>query len=100
MQLTKPEAEAEAIRRWSQLPRHLRETCEDAEAYALRLDLELDFETVTSRPRLIGAWLIRELFRAKAAEANDEIAAFQEALADDESELVMPPEPGRTDEAA
>lgn len=93
MELTKQEAEAEAIRRWNRLPAHQRQTCEDAEAYAIRLDRELEFTSVTNRARLIGAWLIRELFRAKAAEANDELRAFQEALRDDD-DLQMPPDAG------
>jgi len=96
MELTKEQAEAEAIRRWYQLPAHVRQTPEDAEAYAIRLDRELEFKTVTSRPRLIGAWLIRELFRARAAAADDEIDAFNEALSDDDrDDLVMPSESER-----
>ena len=91
MELTKQEAEAEAIRRWYRLPPHLRQTCEDAETYAVRLDEELDFRAITNRARLIGAWLIRELFRARAATANDDIEAFQEALNEDDG-LAMPPE--------
>ena len=97
MELTKEQAEAEAIRRWYQLPVHLRQTPEDAEAYAIRLDRELEFKTVTSRSRLIGAGLIRELFRARNAAANDEITAFEEALNSDEDDLIMPP---KADEAA
>lgn len=94
MGLTKAEAEAEAIRRWYQLPPHMRASCEDAQAFATRLDEQLDFWCVTNRARLIGAWLIREFFRAREAEANDEIAAFQEALNDDTlMEVVMPPDP-------
>lgn len=96
MELTKEQAEAEAIRRWYQLPPHLRQTPEDAEAYAIRLDRELEFKTVTSRSRLIGAWLIREIFRARDAAANDEIEAFQQAL-DDDTDLVLP---DASDEAA
>jgi hypothetical protein len=93
MELSKQEAEAEAIRRWYRLPPHQRQTCEDAEAYAIRLDQVLDFKSVTNRARLIGAWLIREFFRAKAAEANDEIEAFHQALHGDD-DLEMPPEAG------
>ena len=80
MELSKAEAEAEAIRRWYLLPPHQRESCEDAQAYAKRLDQELEFRTITDRTRLIGAWLIREFFRAKEAEADDAIEAFQQAL--------------------
>ena len=92
MELSKQDAEAEAIRRWYRLPAHQRQTCEDAEAYAVRLDQVLDFKSVTNRARLIGAWLIRELFRAKAAEANDEIEAFHQALHGDDDALEMPPD--------
>jgi hypothetical protein len=59
--MTKQEAELEALRRWYLLPEHLRDSFEHAEAYAMRLDQELDFFTVTSRQRLIAAWLIREI---------------------------------------
>lgn len=68
MQLNREDAEQEAIRRWSMLPAYSRQTCEDAEAYAARLAADLDFYTVTSRQRLIAAWLIRELFRTQAEE--------------------------------
>jgi hypothetical protein len=60
-QMTKLEAEQETVRRWYLLPPHLRETYEQAEAYAIRLDRELDFPSVTERRRLIAAWLIREV---------------------------------------
>jgi hypothetical protein len=80
MELTKAEAEAEAIRRWYLLPPHQRQSCDDAQAYANRLDRELEFHTVTSRARLIGAWLIREFFRAREAREDDAIEAFQAAL--------------------
>jgi hypothetical protein len=59
--MTKQEAEQEAVRRWYLLPEHQRETYEQAEAYAGRLDAELEFHTVTERRRLIAAWLIREV---------------------------------------
>ncbi|HEX4297386.1 MAG TPA: hypothetical protein VHZ56_05140 [Devosia sp.] len=85
-QFTKQEAEAEAIRRWYLLPPHQRQTCEDAEAYGQRIEADFDFYCVTSRARLIGAWLIRELFRARAAEANDELIAFTDAVADDRAD--------------
>ena len=72
--MSKDEAEREAIRRWYLLPEHQRRTYEDAEAYGLRLDLELDFHSVTLRSRLIGAWLIRELFRSRAETAKAKAA--------------------------
>lgn len=98
MELTKAEAEAEAIRRWYLLPPHQRQSCEDAQAYANRLDLELNFVSVTNRARLVGAWLIREFFRAKDAQEDDAIEAFQAALNEPETLAVvddgiaMPPE--------
>ena len=76
--MTKAEGEAEAVRRWRLLPPHARATCEDAETYAARLNLELDFPTVTDRKRLIAAWLMREMFRLReqaAAEALNAAAA-------------------------
>jgi hypothetical protein len=94
-QFTKQEAEAEAIRRWYLLPPHQRQTCEDAEAYGQRIEADFDFYCVTSRARLIGAWLIRELFRARDAAMNDEIAVFQEALNTDADDLMMPDESER-----
>jgi len=66
--MTKEEAEREVIRRWSLLPADLWLNYDAAEAYSHRLSEELDFYTVTSRQRLIGAWLIREVVRDRAAE--------------------------------
>ena len=59
--MTKQEAQQETIRRWYLLPSYDRESYEQAEAYAIRLDAELDFPTITDRRRLIAAWLIREV---------------------------------------
>ena len=76
--MTKQEAEQEAVRRWYLLPDHLRETYEQAEAYAVRLDYELEFQTVTERRRLIAAWLIREVTKVNTlvrAALNDREAA-------------------------
>ena len=68
MQLDRQDAEREVIRRWYLLPPFQRQSYEDAEAYAARLVQELEFYTVTSRQRLIAAWLIRELHRARLEE--------------------------------
>ena len=73
--MTKQEGEQEAIRRWHLLPEHLRDSYEAAEAYAVRLDLELDFPTVTSRRRLIAAWLIREVTNARRLDREAAAAA-------------------------
>jgi hypothetical protein len=61
MEMTKQDAEREAIRRWYALPAHQRETQDDAAAYSHRLAGELDFHSVSSRQKLIAAWLIREI---------------------------------------
>jgi hypothetical protein len=76
--MTKDEARREAARRWFLLPLHQRETYSDAEAYAERLEVELDFHTVTNKQKLITAWLILELDREYLA-AED--AARAERLA-------------------
>ncbi len=68
MTISKQDAEREAIRRWYALPANLRQTYEDAEIYASHLERELDFYTVTSKQRLIEAWLIREIHRAATRE--------------------------------
>ena len=73
--MTKQEAEQEVIRRWYLLPEHERETYEQAESYALRLDGEMDFYTVTERRRLIAAWLIREVTHMKMLEREARLAA-------------------------
>lgn len=69
--MTKIEGEQEALRRWRQLSPDQRAGFEDAEAYAVRLDLELDFPTVTNRRRLIAAWLMRDLISARAAQVAE-----------------------------
>ena len=73
--MTKQEAEAEVIRRWYLLPEDQRESYEQAESYALRLDDEMDFYTVTERRRLIAAWLIREVSATKRLEREARMAA-------------------------
>ncbi len=61
MKLTKQDAEREAIRRWYQLPAHERQTQDDAANYSHRLAGELEFDSVTTKQKLIAAWLIREM---------------------------------------
>ena len=73
--MTKQEAEEEVVRRWYLLREDQRETYEQAEAFATRLDGELDFPTVTERRRLIAAWLIREVSHAKRLEREARMAA-------------------------
>jgi hypothetical protein len=79
--MTKQEAEQEAIRRWYLLPEHLRDSYDHAEAYALRLEHELDFYTVTSRSRLIAAWLIREIATVRRLEREARIAGAEQRAA-------------------
>lgn len=81
--MTKQEAELEVIRRWYMLPEHLRESYEQAESYAVRLDNEMDFPTVTERRRLIAAWLIREVTRARRQELEAQVALEQAQLAEE-----------------
>ena len=61
MRLSKQDAEHEAIRRWYQLPAQDRETQDDATNYSHRLAAELDFDSITTKQKLIAAWLIREM---------------------------------------
>jgi hypothetical protein len=63
--MTKAEAEQEVIRRFNLLPEHDRENYEQADAYAERLTLEIEFPSFTDRRRLIAAWLIREISRGR-----------------------------------
>jgi hypothetical protein len=90
--MTKDEAEREAIRRFSQLPPHERQQYEDAEAYSKRLEAELDFHTVTNKQKLIAAWLVRDMVRAKARSADKpQIKAVALADPSDVIELVETP---------
>jgi hypothetical protein len=75
-EMTRQQAEAEALRRWNDLPEIQRQTFEQAETLAANLEIELDFYCVTSKHRLISAWLIRQI----CAERQLERAAM-EALA-------------------
>lgn len=75
MELSKPDAEREVLRRWYLLPAQERQTYEQAEAYARRLDLELEFRTMTSKRKLIAAWLIRDVDRASRAGTPGEARA-------------------------
>jgi hypothetical protein len=83
MPMTKDEAQREAIRRFRQLPLHQRQQIEDAEAYSKRLEMELDFHTVTNRQKLIAAWLIREIVQARTRGEEKHTAAEVVAFAED-----------------
>jgi hypothetical protein len=68
--MTRQQAEHEALRRWNDLPEMQRQTFEQAESLAANLEIELDFYTVTSKHRLISAWLIREICAARRLERD------------------------------
>ena len=76
-EMTRQQAEAEALRRWYDLPELQRQTFEQAETIAANLEIELDFYCVTSKHRLISAWLIREICaeRRLARDAIEALAA-------------------------
>ncbi len=76
-QLTRHQAEQEALRRLYDLHPSQRETYDKAEVFAGHLEVELDFYTVSSKHRLIAAWLIREIASAR----NLERAAMQAVAA-------------------
>ena len=61
MRIMKQDAEREAIRRWYLLPAEERQTQDDGANYSHRLAGELDFESITTKQKLIAAWLIREI---------------------------------------
>ena len=68
MRMTKQEAEAEAIRRWYELPEDMRQTPDDAEIFAQHIVADFEFQSILSPDKLLAAWLMRELFRAREAE--------------------------------
>lgn len=69
-ELNRQEAEQEALRRWYDLHESQRQTYDQAEAFAGNLEVELDFYTVTSKQRLIAAWLIRDIATARRLERD------------------------------
>jgi hypothetical protein len=73
--LSKDEAQREAIRRWYELPADMRQTPDDCELFAEHIAPQLDFDSVTSRERLLAAWLMRELFRTSEAQQAKEAEA-------------------------
>jgi len=79
MQVTKQEAEAEIIRRWYELPADMRQTPDDAEAFAAHIAHQFDFHSVLDKEKLLGAWLMRELFRSREAQNAAEAAKTQAA---------------------
>lgn len=68
MRMTKQEAEAEAIRRWYELPEDMRQTPDDAEIFAQHIVADFKFQSILAPDKLLAAWLMRELFRAREAE--------------------------------
>ncbi len=59
--MTKDEAHKEALKRWRELPIASRQTVSQALDFAKTLDAVLEFDTLGNRPRIIEAWLIRDL---------------------------------------
>jgi hypothetical protein len=64
--LTKEEAQAEALRRWHELPEAERNSHEKAQVFAAGLAEELDFRTMGNERKVIAAWLVLELETAPA----------------------------------
>ena len=58
--LTKDQAQAEAIRRWRELPIS-NQTTDMAMEFAKVLFAALEFETLGDRQKIITAWLIRDV---------------------------------------
>jgi len=58
--LTKDQAQAEAIRRWRELPIS-NQTTDMAMEFAKVLYAALEFETLGDRQKIITAWLIRDV---------------------------------------
>jgi hypothetical protein len=68
--LTKDEAFHEALRRWHQLPDEERQTITQAQVFAASLADSLDFRTMGNERKVIEAWLVRDLERAKPQAAE------------------------------
>ena len=82
MPMTKQDAEAEAIRRWYELPEDMRQTPDDAEIFAQHIVADFEFDSILAPDKLLAAWLMRELFRSREAEkakAAAEAAKIQAA---------------------
>ena len=58
--MTKDQAQAEAIRRWRELPIS-NQTTDMAMEFAKVLYAALEFETLGDRQKIITAWLIRDV---------------------------------------
>lgn len=65
--VTKDEARREVLKRWRALPTGERKTFAQATAFALAIDPTIEFETMGSKPRMIAAWLQRDLLELAAA---------------------------------
>jgi hypothetical protein len=57
--MTKDEAQAEALRRWHDLPDEERQTPMHAQVLAAALAEELDFHTMANSRKIIAAWIIQ-----------------------------------------
>jgi len=98
--LSKDEAEREAIRRFRLLPAHQRQQYEDCEAYALRLEHELEFPSFMTKRRLIAAWLIRDFAKHRDEYDEHPLVAVAEPLDEFELAVVAEAEPEAAAEAA
>ncbi|MEQ1900505.1 MAG: hypothetical protein ABL866_07205 [Devosia sp.] len=65
MNMTKDQAEQDAIARWRALPVLQRQTFAQAAAFAGELEAEFDFRTMGNTRRVLTAWLIRDIVRGQ-----------------------------------
>ena len=73
IRVTKDEAQAEALRRWHDLPDDERQTPMHAQVLAAALAEELDFRTMANSRKIIAAWILRDMQDAPgdAEDADD-----------------------------
>lgn len=81
--MTKDEAQAEALRRWHDLPDDERQTPMHAQVLAAALAEELDFRTMGNSRKVIAAWILRDMEDAPG-DGND---------TEDTADVVGPPAP-------
>lgn len=67
--MTRDEAEKEVVRRFHQLPLHVRQDFGRADALADELAEDIVFESALGHRRMIAAWLILEIARTREASA-------------------------------
>lgn len=59
--MTKSQAHAEVLKRWREKPFKDRKTYAQAQAFALELVDQLDFQTLGQKQKIIEGWLVREV---------------------------------------